>query len=96
MSEEQKKPKVTLIKHKKPAPAPQTQGKDEAEKKKIVVVKKKKVVVRKAAAKKANVEGKREAPTVERVRLQDKSAAEAIRAILPFYKDYCFLNFEKA
>ena len=79
MSEEQKKPKVTLIKHKKPAPAPQTQGKDEAEKKKIVVVKKKKVVVRKAAAKKANVEGKREAPTVERVRLQDKSAARERR-----------------
>jgi len=79
MSEEQKKPKVTLIKHKKPAPAPETQGKDEAEKKKIVVVKKKKVVVRKAAAKKAKVEDKREAPTVERVRLQDKSATRERR-----------------
>ena len=73
MSEEQKKPKVTLIKHKKPAPNVETQNKDEAEKKKIVVVKKKKVVVKKAAPKKLKVESKQEAPAVERVRLQDRS-----------------------
>jgi translation initiation factor IF-2 len=73
MSEEQKKPKVTLIKHKKPAPTVDTQGKDETEKKKIVVIKKKKVVVKKASPKKPKLESKQEAPTVERVRLQDKS-----------------------
>jgi translation initiation factor IF-2 len=73
MSEEQKKPKVTLIKHKKPAPTVDTQGKDETEKKKIVVIKKKKVVVKKALPKKPTLESKQEAPTVERVRLQDKS-----------------------
>ena len=78
MSEEQKKPKVTLIKHKKPpAPSADNKGKDEAEKKKIVVVKKKKVVVKKAVAKKPKVEIKQEAPTVERVRLQEKSATIA-------------------
>ena len=78
MSEEQKKPKVTLIKHKKPpAPSADKKGKDEAEKKKIVVVKKKKVVVKKAVAKKPKVEIKQEAPTVERVRLQEKSATIA-------------------
>jgi translation initiation factor IF-2 len=75
MSEEQKKkPKVTLIKHKKPAPAVEVKGKDETEKKKIVVVKKKKVVVKKTTAKKPTAEIKQEAPAVERVRLQDKSA----------------------
>jgi translation initiation factor IF-2 len=73
MSEEQKKPKATLIKHKKPVPAVEEKGKDESEKKKIVVVKKKKVVVKKAAAKKARPETKPEAKTVERVRLQDKT-----------------------
>jgi translation initiation factor IF-2 len=76
MSDEQKKkPKVTLIKHKKPAATVETKGKDETEKKKIVVVKKKKVVVKKTAAKKPKAENKQEAPAVERVRLQDKSAA---------------------
>jgi translation initiation factor IF-2 len=75
MSEEQKKPKVTLIKHKKsPAPPIDTKRKDETEKKKIVVVKKKKVVVKKTAAKKPQEESKPAAPAVERVRLQDKSA----------------------
>jgi translation initiation factor IF-2 len=76
MSDEQKKkPKVTLIKHKKPAATVETKGKDEAEKKKIVIVKKKKVVVKKTAANKPKAESKQEAPAVERVRLQDKSAA---------------------
>ena len=76
MSEEQKKPKVTLIKHKKPPAAPvDTKGKDETEKKKIVVVKKKKVVVKKAAPRTPKEERKPEAPAVERVRLQEKSMA---------------------
>jgi translation initiation factor IF-2 len=51
MSEETKKPKATLIKHRKPpAPPPEiTPVKEEPEKKKIVVVKKKVVVVKKSA-----------------------------------------------
>jgi translation initiation factor IF-2 len=51
MSEEAKKPKATLIKHRKPpAPPPETAPvKEEPEKKKIVVVKKKVVVVKKSA-----------------------------------------------
>jgi len=84
MSEEQKKPKVTLIKHKKPpAPSVDKMGKDETEKKKIVVVKKKKVVVKKAAAKKPQEESKPEIPLVERVRLQEQSAARANRPSPP-------------
>jgi translation initiation factor IF-2 len=68
MSEEQKKPKATLIKHKKSVPTLETKGKDEPEKKKIVVVKKKKVVVKKAVVRKP----REQEQAVERVRLQDR------------------------
>ncbi|UCF99281.1 MAG: translation initiation factor IF-2 [Spirochaetaceae bacterium] len=76
MSDEQKKPKATLIKHKKPIPSAETKGKDEPEKKKIVVVKKKKVVVKKAAVKTTKPEITKAAPTVERVRLQDRPTTQ--------------------
>ncbi|MBN1835353.1 MAG: translation initiation factor IF-2 [Spirochaetales bacterium] len=86
MSEEQKKPKATLIKKKKIAPSPEAVS-EEPEKKKIVVVKKKVVVVKKtaarpgapkpeepaAAAAHAPQEAAREArPAVESVRLQEQ------------------------
>jgi len=74
MSDEQKKPKATLIKHKKAVPTPETVTKEEPEKKKIVVVKKKKVVVKKAVAKKVKPEVKKEPSSVERVRIQDRAA----------------------
>ena len=58
MSEEQKKPKATLIKHKKPIIATETEAREAPEKKKIVVIKKKKVVVKKAVAQKTKPETK--------------------------------------
>jgi hypothetical protein len=58
MSEEQKKPKATLIKHKKTTPTAETKGQEAPEKKKIVVVKKKKVVLKTTVAQKAKTETK--------------------------------------
>jgi len=81
MSEEQKKPKATLIKHKKPVVPTETKGKEAPEKKKIVVVKKKKVILKKTVAKKAEIEIKPAAQEVERVRLQDRIKAPDLKTI---------------
>ncbi len=84
MSDEQKKPKATLIKQKKITSASEPVNREEPEKKKIVVVKKKKVVVKKAAAKKDKTAKETAAKPVEskvreveRVRLQDRAARPA-------------------
>ncbi len=83
MSEEQKKPKATLIKHKKTAPPVESQSKEQPEKKKIVVVKKKKVIVKKVAAKKDESKAAATTPQpptreVERVRLQERPPAKRV------------------
>jgi translation initiation factor IF-2 len=82
MAEEAKKPKATLIKHRKP-PVPETPpvGAEEPEKKKIVVVKKKVVVVKKTpaapAAKEAPSERKGEARAAAPPREAPAAAAAA-------------------
>jgi translation initiation factor IF-2 len=82
MSEEQKKPKATLIKQKKPIVPTEMKGKEASEKKKIVVVKKKKIVLKKTAAKKVMTEIKPAGQEVERVRLQDRTKAPDLKMTL--------------
>ena len=82
MSEEQKKPKATLIKQIKPIVPTEMKGKEAPEKKKIVVVKKKKIVLKKTAAKKVMTEIKPAGQEVERVRLQDRTKAPDLKMTL--------------
>ncbi len=82
MTEDQKKPKATLIKHKKmDLPTPTEEAQEKAEKKRVVVVKKKVVVVKKGPARPAESaapEGKaaethapaREAPAAARAAVE--------------------------